>query len=490
MVLGLSLPRPTATHTPWLWDLLLPYLHTVGECIPQRLLSCFLVKWDSSIFWSFCIVYYNHISYLWYNFRVNRYQELRIHQGNLGKFKTFLVSHKALILCVVSTLITLTGGILFRTHLASIPSKISSGFSINGYKPLPDFPSASLSALPVEEPSPSDSAVLGESTINSVPNISYTPLPSYSPLPNPTPIPDLSTNTTSSTTSNSNSSSGNPNCTSSSGTPNSWYSDVYFGSSLSGSGSGSANVGSSATFSIAIRDCFKSLVSSDQISISSSNPNVQISPVSIQVSNGQASFTVTSQTSTTAVLKVHDNNNGFDITDSNNNSPSVIFGNSGTGGSSCAGIATEANSEVYTHPSSLTVGSTSQIEVDLLDCNNNLISSPDTVDIKLLGGDSGVQVDGQSLSPSISKSASGGKVFFSVTANVAVQYTFSITDTSKNPRLNITGPNYSTPSVTFIANNSSPTSTPTVSPTSSPTVSPSVSPSPAASSSATPSSSL
>lgn len=123
-----------------------------------------------------------------------------------------------------------------------------------------------------------------------------------------------------------NNSSGNSNCTTATGTPNSWYSDVYPASPVS------ADVGSSATFTIIIRDCDKNTIStSDSITITltSGDPTTRINgnnpSYTVTTQNGQATFTVTSENAGTNALTVQDTTSGFGITDPNNHNPSVVF---------------------------------------------------------------------------------------------------------------------------------------------------------------------
>lgn len=124
-------------------------------------------------------------------------------------------------------------------------------------------------------------------------------------------------------------SSGNSNCTTGAGVPNTWYSDVYPTSPVS------ANTGSSATFSLIIRDCNKNTVSStENITVtqtsndSSFTVNGSSSPGNFQAVNGQATFTISSQNAGTDSFTVRDTTSSFNITDTNNNNPSVVFSGS------------------------------------------------------------------------------------------------------------------------------------------------------------------
>jgi len=122
--------------------------------------------------------------------------------------------------------------------------------------------------------------------------------------------------------------SGNSSCTTGSGTVNSWYSDVYPPSSTT------VNTGSSATFTVTIRDCNRNAVSNDNLTISQTSSDSSFSvngnnaPVTIQASNGQASFNVSSQNAGTDTFTIHDDTNNFTVTDVNNNNPSITFSGS------------------------------------------------------------------------------------------------------------------------------------------------------------------
>jgi hypothetical protein len=125
-------------------------------------------------------------------------------------------------------------------------------------------------------------------------------------------------------------SSGNPNCTTATNIPNFWYSDVLPASPIT------TLVGSSAGFSVDIRDCSKNSVSNDTltISLSSGESSVQINgnslPYTTTVQNGKATFSVTSSNAGTYGFIVKDTTNNFTVTDSNNHNPSVIFTASST----------------------------------------------------------------------------------------------------------------------------------------------------------------
>jgi hypothetical protein len=122
-----------------------------------------------------------------------------------------------------------------------------------------------------------------------------------------------------------NNSSGNSSCASAAGVSNSWYSDVYPASPVS------VNVGSTATFTVDIRDCNRNTISSDSLTFSQTSSdstltvNGSAAPVTVQAQNGQATFNVTSQTAGTDTFTIQDTTGSFTVTDTNNNNPSITF---------------------------------------------------------------------------------------------------------------------------------------------------------------------
>ena len=119
-----------------------------------------------------------------------------------------------------------------------------------------------------------------------------------------------------------NNSSGNAHCNTGDGVPNSWFSDVYI----------SSVTGTSARFTVKIRDCSQNLVSNDSLSISlsSGDPSVQVNgnnlPYPINVQNGEIGFTVTTQSAGTDTFIVQDTTSSFRVTPPGNpNDPSVTF---------------------------------------------------------------------------------------------------------------------------------------------------------------------
>ena len=125
-------------------------------------------------------------------------------------------------------------------------------------------------------------------------------------------------------------SSGNAACTTAAGVPNSWYSDVYPNPPIS------TNNGS-VTLVVDIRDCNKNLAPvSDtlNISVQSGDTGTQLNggslPQNVMTQNGEASFTISSQTSGTVTLAVQDTTGGFTVTDPNNHNPGITFNASST----------------------------------------------------------------------------------------------------------------------------------------------------------------
>lgn len=130
-----------------------------------------------------------------------------------------------------------------------------------------------------------------------------------------------------------NNSSGNANCTTAAGVPNSWFSDVYPVSDPTIT----AVVGSTVTFTVEIRDCFKSetsITDTLSISLSSGDPSTKVNgnnfPFSIATQNGHASFTITSSNAGNNTFIVQDTTSSFTVTDTNNHNPSAIFNGSST----------------------------------------------------------------------------------------------------------------------------------------------------------------
>ncbi len=149
-----------------------------------------------------------------------------------------------------------------------------------------------------------------------------------------------------------NNNSGNSNCTTAAGVPNAWYSDVYPNPPVS-------TTTGSVTLVVYLRDCNKNTAPvSDTltISLSSGDPNTQANghnlPYSIAAQNGQANFTVTSQNSQTDTFVIQDTAGSFNVTDINNNNPSVIFSSSTTPTSTPTNTPVPTSSDTPTPTSS------------------------------------------------------------------------------------------------------------------------------------------
>lgn len=150
------------------------------------------------------------------------------------------------------------------------------------------------------------------------------PTPIYTPVPLPTRTPTPVVITYPSTNTSSSSSSGGKNCSNlgtSPGVATAWYSQA----------STPQTVEHTATITLELRDCNNNFAPvSDTLTISqSSGPSTTVNgskpPISIEASNGRASFTVKSQTSGTAVYMVRNTTKSFYVTDPNNKHPQVTF---------------------------------------------------------------------------------------------------------------------------------------------------------------------
>jgi len=121
------------------------------------------------------------------------------------------------------------------------------------------------------------------------------------------------------------SSSGNAHCTTANGVPNFWYSEVSPSFPIT------AATGSTVTLTVNIQDCGKNNVSSDNLTLaqtsndSSLTVNGSALPVTVQAQNGVATFNVTSQNSGTDNFTIQDTSSNFAVTDTNNQSPRIIF---------------------------------------------------------------------------------------------------------------------------------------------------------------------
>jgi len=311
---------------------------------------------------------------------------------------------------------------------------------------------------------------------NSYDNTIPTPFPTLAPLPTIAPYVAPATTTTSSSNS-----SGNSNCTTGSGTPNSWYSDVYPNPPASTSNG-------SMTLIVYIRDCNQNTAPvSDNLTVTltSNDPTAKIngssSPVNIQTQNGQVSFVVSSQNSTTDTFTIQDTSHNFAVTDIQNHNPSVTFTSSSnsSGNSNCTTANDTPNFwySVFSPNSTITAntGQAVTITVNIKDCGKNNVSS-DNLTITQTSNDSSVTV-----SPSSSVQAQNGVATFNVTSQNAGTDTFTIQDTTSN--FTVTDSNNQSPKITFSGSSTSnptptPTSAPSVSDTPTPTSAPSATPTP------------
>lgn len=299
---------------------------------------------------------------------------------------------------------------------------------------------------------------------NTYNNILPTPFPTFAPMPTFAPLPVLSTTTTNT------SSSGNPHCTTGSGVPNSWYSDVYPNPSAASTNTGSI------TLYVYIRDCNqKTAPVSDNLTItlvsndSTAKINGSTSPVTIQTQNGYASFTVSSENSTTDTFTIQDTTSNFTVTNINNQNPSITFTNTGSssGNSNCttaAGVPNFWYSEVSpASPVAANTGSTVTFTVHIRDCNQSDVSS-DNLTFSQNSSDSSLTVNGSA--PPVSVQVQNGVATFNVTSQNAGTDTFTIQDTTSS--FTVTDANNHNPSVVF-SGSSTVTPTPTPSLTDTPT---------------------
>lgn len=256
-------------------------------------------------------------------------------QNSIGRIKTIfgkaislLINHKFLIIFLTSFLIV--GGVVIwtRSYLISkikIAQSDTSGTSLPSYSLVPDSPDiSSNNPSPTDTPSPADNGVLGISA-DSLSTPTPFPDPTYTPIPKPSPTPIVVVTPSPTTSVTSLASSGSPhscaNTGESPGIPTFWYSET---SSLQ-------TVSDTATININLYDCNNSITSvSDTLTITqSSGPGTTVNssslPITIKTTNGQASFTVSSQIAGTAVYIVTDTTRSFAVTDPNNNPPRVTF---------------------------------------------------------------------------------------------------------------------------------------------------------------------
>lgn len=390
--------------------------------------------------------------------------------------------HKILILvCLVLAAFTY-GSIylrntMFSKTVAAAPTGITlpaSSFSI------PTPPEASLAAA---TPTPDNTAVLGTSSdtstdyqVPTIPPEIVAPLPTITPAPTPMPYTPPAPSSSSS-------------CA---GTPNADNSQVYVSPS-------STTTGSSSTITVDLQDCNNSQVSGDHLTITlaSGDSGTTINGKSIgsgynaQAQNGQYSFQVSSGNPTTAVFNIQDTDHNFAVTMPGYKQPTVTFtSTASTGNPNCTtgpGVPNPWYSDVYP-PSSTAAGSNATFSVVIRDCFKNTASVTDSLNISLVSGDSGAQVNGST--PPISIQTQNGQASFTVMTQNTGTVTLKVYDTTSG--FTVTDPNNNNPSATFTSNATpTPTPTPTGTPTPAPTTitltpTPTVTVTPVSTSSATP----
>jgi hypothetical protein len=387
---------------------------------------------------------------------------------NFGIFKKlfgFLKQHKVSIIVIISIIAFVWGSFIFRDYLLSKMNLNSQNQNNdNGF-----YSSSNKNPIPtIDIPTPTTSQK-SNININEYKSVNTpTPFPTFTPLPTLAPIPTMAPVTTSS----SSNSTGNSHCTTGSGTPNTWYSDVYPNPPI--------NVGSSITMQVVIRDCNQNAVqANDKITITlvSGDQNSQINgnnfPYQITTQNGQASFTVSSQASGSVTIKVHDDSSGFDVTNVNNQNPTINFGGN-SGNSHCTTSNGTPNfwysDVVPSSPVTVNTGQSVTFTVHIRDCTQADVSS-DHITFSLTSSDSSLTINGSS-SP-VSAYANNGVATFTVTSVNAGTDNFSVHDDSSN--FTVTDPNDHNPSVTFTGSSSpTPTDSPTTTttPTDTPTPTP------------------
>ena len=349
----------------------------------------------------------------------------------------------------------------YRSYLLSKMTSVSHNIANNVYysAPIHDIiPTVVTPAFPDTK-----SNILGSSDYSASPATPYptmAPLPTSTPWPTLAPIPTVSIPTPAPPSTPS-----NPNCTTGSGSPNSWYSDIYPNPPIN------TNTGSVELVAV-IRDCdVKTAPVSDKLTISliSGDPNTQINgqamPYTVTVQNGQANFYISSQVVGTVTLAVKDITSSFNITDINNNNPSITFNGSSSvstsTNSNCttgAGVANSWYSDVYpVSPISATVGSAANLNLVIRDCSQNPVSGIKSIKVSQTTNVAGVTVNGTSLPATFS--AQNGQASFTVgspnsgTVNLTVQ---DVTDSFP-----ITDPKNQNPSIVFSGSSATPTPVPT-----------------------------
>lgn len=392
-------------------------------------------------------------------------------KGKISKTLSFVSTHKTGLIIVVVAVALITGSLQIRQMLIKSLVADKQGVPFSKYLPLPTDPPLP-SPSPIDSPSSSDTAVLGTSSEVSDTS-TYTPpapLPTDTPSPTFTPIPTPA-NTPAPTT--------NPQPSSScSGTPNADNSQVYVSPS-------STVINSAATISINLQDCNNNPASNDHLTIAltSGDSSVTIngasanSPYKALAQNGKYSFQVNSSNPTTAVFNIQDTDHSFQVTTPGYHNPQVTFSSS-AGNPSCTPDGDARYSNAYFPSGSINVGSNATITIELRDCNNQATLGSDTITVTPKSVDPSFQFVGYGGG---SFTLPHGQTSFQVTSQNPGTNTFTIRDTTQG--FDVTGPGYSTPTVTFTSNatpapSAAPTSTPTPNPSSASTPAPTDTPAP------------
>ncbi|MCX6791712.1 MAG: hypothetical protein NT149_01595 [Candidatus Gottesmanbacteria bacterium] len=271
------------------------------------------------------------------------------------------------------------------------------------------------------------------------------------------------------------------------GTPTVDNSQVYVSPSTT-------QVNTAATISVELSDCNKTIAPvSDTLTIalisgdSGTKINGSSAPVTLETQNGKVSFSVTSSNATTATFLITDATRSFPVTTPGYHNPSVTFTSGSSGNVNCttsAGAPNSWYSDVYPNPPITTSTGSVTLLVVLRDCFKNTTSVGDSLSISLASGDSGTQVNGNSLPYTLS--AQNGQASFTVTSQVTGTVTLVITDTTSS--FTVTDPNNHNPSITFSGSSAStPTPTPIPGDTPTPTPASTDTPTPASTDTPTPS---
>jgi len=380
----------------------------------------------------------------------------KLNMEPIKKIGSIVYRYKILIIILISLIAFITVAMWYRGYLLSKMKTTSTSSPDEIFNSTSQDNQVPTIAIPSPDDSINTSGISNYSS--SYDDTIPTPFPTLAPLPTIAPYVAPATTSTSSTSN----SSGNSNCNTGSGTPNSWYSDVYPNPPVS------TNNGS-MTLIVYIRDCNqKTAPVSDNLTVtltsndSTAKINGSTSPVNIQTQNGQVSFTVSSQNTTTDTFTIQDTTSNFTVTDVNNHNPSVAFISSGnnSGNSNCTtanGVPNFWYSDVSpAFPISANTGSTVTLTVSIKDCGKNNVSS-DNLILTQTSSDSSLTVNGASAPVSVQ--AQNGQATFNIVSQNAGTDTFTIQDTTSN--FAVTDSNNQSPKIVFSGSFSSPSPTPT-----------------------------